>query len=147
MCTELLEDSYFKDIATFFKVSIFFSGTFNTDDHKQANDSLLDQFLTISDYRTKLIDTFVSDDIEPFPIGELVNSEARCIHDKEERREAELKELKVKLEEQTHIIDELRAAHLQDEQKAKAIIEKLLATTKKYEGKLTEQQEKEGQNP
>jgi hypothetical protein len=70
MRSELLEDVYFKDISTFFKLGIFFSCTLNPDDHKQANESLLDQFLTISDYRTKLIDTLVSE-IELFPIGEL----------------------------------------------------------------------------
>jgi len=35
----------------------------------------------------------------------------------------------------------LRAAHLQDEQKSKEIIEKLLAITKEYETKMKEDQE------
>jgi hypothetical protein len=55
-----------------------------------------------------------------------VNSEARRLRDREDRRETELKETKVALEEQIHIIDELRAAYLQDEQKSQAIIEKFL---------------------
>jgi hypothetical protein len=41
----------------------------------------------------------------------------------------------------------LRAAHLQDEQKSKEIIEKLLAITKEYETKMKEDQENQSPQP
>ncbi|CAF3324976.1 unnamed protein product [Rotaria socialis] len=51
MRKELSEDTYFKEIAPFFKLGIYFSGSLNPDDYNKANESLYDQYSTIIDYR------------------------------------------------------------------------------------------------
>ncbi|CAF1334206.1 unnamed protein product [Rotaria sp. Silwood1] len=127
MCTELLEDNYFKDIAPFFKLGIFFSGSINRDDYNRGNECLLDQFITISDYRVKLIELFTRD-IEPFPISEMIISQVRRARDETLLKNIELKEMRALAEEQTRLIEELRLARLNDQQDTAEIINGLAAT-------------------
>ena len=86
MRSELMNDSYFQEIVPFFKLGIFFSGSLNRDDYDRGNERLYDQFLTISEYRTNLIELFTSD-IQPIPINELLISEIRQLRE-EERQQA-----------------------------------------------------------
>ena len=75
--SEFKNDTYFQEIAPFFKLGIFFSGSLNRDDFGKGNyGSLYDQFVTINDYRTKLIELFIGD-IQPFKINEKLIDDAR----------------------------------------------------------------------
>lgn len=89
---ELFDDNYFHEIAPFFKLGIFFSGSLNRDDFNKGQDSLYDQFFTISEYRTKLIQLFTSD-IEPFPINQTLIGEVRQLREKAEKQAQEIEEL------------------------------------------------------
>lgn len=89
---ELMEDTYFREIASFFKLGIYFSGSLNSYDFAMGNDSLYEQFLTISDYRTKLIELFTSD-IEPIRINEFLTSEILLLRQEERRRARTTEEL------------------------------------------------------
>ncbi|CAF4547397.1 unnamed protein product [Rotaria socialis] len=73
---ELEEDKFFKKIAPFFKLGIFFSGSINHDNYSNGNECILDEYVTISEYRTHLIKVFTSD-IKPFPIAQTKISEVR----------------------------------------------------------------------
>ena len=53
--TELEKDTFFKTVAPFFKLGIFFSGSLNRDDYKQGNESLKKQYATINEYTDKKI--------------------------------------------------------------------------------------------
>lgn len=70
---ELMEDVYFKNIAPFFKLGIFFSGAISRDDLYRGNESVYHQFCTISDYREKLIEQFLKIN-EPLPIERMAAS-------------------------------------------------------------------------
>ena len=73
---ELEEDKFFKKIAPFFKLGVFFSGSINRDNCNNGNECILDEYVTINEYRTKLIKLFTSH-IKPFPITETKISEIR----------------------------------------------------------------------
>jgi GTP-binding protein EngB required for normal cell division len=135
MRAELFEDNYFKEIAPFFKLGILFSGSLDPDDYNKGNDSLLDQFITISDYRMKLVELFTSE-IEPFPMSDMLMSHIRRIRDEESLKDIELQVIRAQNQEQTRIIEELRVARLDDQRDTADIIERLLAT------KIYEHQEK-----
>lgn len=73
---ELEEDKFFKKIAPFFKLGVFFSGSINRDNYNNGNECILDEYVTINEYRSQLIKLFTSD-IKPFPITETKISEIR----------------------------------------------------------------------
>jgi hypothetical protein len=112
--TELMQDVHFQSIANFFEKGIFFSGSLNYDDYKKGNDSLYDQFLTISEYRSQLIEMFTSE-TEPFPISDMAISEIRRRQKKLEMQEAALSEAKIREEEQQHIIESLQTDRINDQ--------------------------------
>ncbi|CAF1351387.1 unnamed protein product [Rotaria magnacalcarata] len=128
MSKELSEDIYFKEIAPFFKLGIYFSGSLNPDDYNKANESLYDQYSTISDYRIKLIELFTSS-IEPFPLSELLISEVRRAHEKKVKsiKDDELQEMRSQTEKQAEIIEELRVARLDKKRDIAEIIDRLTA--------------------
>ena len=78
--TELEQDTFFKKIAPFFKLGVFFSGSLNRDDFKQGNESLKNQYATISEYRTNLVNLFIKT-AEPFAINEMIISQVRRVKD------------------------------------------------------------------
>ncbi|UJR12887.1 hypothetical protein I4U23_017061 [Adineta vaga] len=55
---ELLQDLFFKNISSYFKLGIFFSGSLNRDDYNKGNENIIDQYVTISAYRDRLIELF-----------------------------------------------------------------------------------------
>ena len=126
MQSELLEDSYFKEIASFFQLGIFFSGSIDPDDYTQGNDSIVDQFLTVSEYRTKLIETFTSN-IEPFPITETLLSQIKKVQDEAALKEAELDSLRITADEQERLIKELKEARAGDQKEMQEMLDKMLA--------------------
>ncbi|CAM4766700.1 unnamed protein product [Rotaria magnacalcarata] len=127
MSKELSEDIYFKEIAPFFKLGIYFSGSLNPDDYNKANESLYDQYSTISDYRIKLIELFTSS-IEPFPLSELLISEVRRAHEKVKSiKDDELQEMRSRTEKQAEIIEELRVARLDKKRDIAEIIDRITA--------------------
>lgn len=136
MRSELMEDAYFKDIAPYFQLGVFFSGSINRDDYNKGNESIYDQFFTISDYRSKLIKMFMTE-IEPFPIAETLISQMKNFKDEEELKDIELKELQTQADKQAQIIEELTAARTSDKQSMSGIIDRLVATT------MYERQQKE----
>jgi hypothetical protein len=111
---ELLNDVHFKSIANFFQKGIFFSGSLNYDDYKKGNDSLYDQFVTISEYRLQLIEMFTGE-VEPFPISEMAISEIRRRQKKLEAQEAALSEATRRTEEQQSIIESLQTDLINDQ--------------------------------
>ena len=56
---ELMEDSYFKKVAPFFKLGVFFSGSINRDDCDRGHQSVYYQYNAISAYRERLIELFL----------------------------------------------------------------------------------------
>jgi len=109
MRMELMEDIYFKEIAHFFQLGIFFSGSLNPDDYEQGNESLYAQYFTVSDYRTKLIELFTSN-IEPFPVKETLISDVRHIQKELLIKDAQLQESQAKAKELEKIIEQMRTA-------------------------------------
>ena len=81
---ELLQDAYFKKISAFFKLGIMFSGAINPDDINAGHDSAYNQYFTISDYRTQLIELFLSIK-EPLPITEIATGAEKFAKDIRER--------------------------------------------------------------
>jgi hypothetical protein len=80
MKSQLAEDMDFKSIARFFKKGIFFSGALNRDDYKRGSENLIEQYLTVSKYRTKLIKMF-REAVEPFPlIHTLISDSQRALN-------------------------------------------------------------------
>jgi flagellin-like hook-associated protein FlgL len=78
--SQLFEDTGFKSIAPFFKKGIFFSGVLNRDDYKRGSESLIDQYITVCNYRAKLIKTF-REAVEPFPLIHTLISDSRRARD------------------------------------------------------------------
>ncbi|CAF1425973.1 unnamed protein product [Rotaria magnacalcarata] len=81
---ELVQDNYFKKIAPFFELGIFFSGSINPDDFHNGNDSVIDQYCMVSEYRTQLIELFLSIK-EPLPIVEIANGSTKFAKDIRDR--------------------------------------------------------------
>jgi hypothetical protein len=72
---ELLQDLYFKKVAPFFQLGIFFSGSINPDDYHQANESVYHQYATVTEYRDLLIEMFLKID-EAVAITDIARSKA-----------------------------------------------------------------------
>jgi GTPase SAR1 family protein len=72
---ELLQDLYFKKVAPFFQLGIFFSGSINPDDYHQANESVYHQYATVTEYRDLLIEMFLKTD-EAVAITDIARGEA-----------------------------------------------------------------------
>ncbi|UJR17420.1 hypothetical protein I4U23_004315 [Adineta vaga] len=102
--SELSEDKHFKEIVNFFKLGIFFSGALNRDDYNTANDSLIDQFVTISEYRTMLIEMFTSD-IVPFPLDATGMSKLRRAREHGALKENELHQAQRDLQQKQSLLD------------------------------------------
>ncbi|CAF5157207.1 unnamed protein product, partial [Rotaria magnacalcarata] len=70
---ELIEDFDFKQIAPFFKLGIYFSGSINRDDLSRGNEeTVYHQYSTISDYREELIDLFLKVK-DPLPVAQMAS--------------------------------------------------------------------------
>jgi GTPase Era involved in 16S rRNA processing len=121
---ELLNDVHFKPIADFFQKGIFFSGSLNYDDYKKGSDSLCDQFLMISEYRSQLIEMFTSE-TEPFPITEMAISEIRRCRNELKAKDEALIEVTQRTEEQKRIHDFLQTELLNDQNGKDKIIQGL----------------------
>jgi hypothetical protein len=67
---ELRDDPHFKWIVPIFGQGVFFSGSLDRHSYENGSESLFDQFITISKYRSKLIELFKSD-IEPISIHDM----------------------------------------------------------------------------
>jgi GTP-binding protein EngB required for normal cell division len=94
---ELRKDTFFQKIVSYFGLGIYFSGSLNPDDYNKANrDSLEDQFETICNYRTKLLQLFTSD-IVPYPISEMMISEIQHARNEEAMVKVELHETQAAL--------------------------------------------------
>ncbi|CAF1189425.1 unnamed protein product [Adineta ricciae] len=102
---ELLQDHFFRSIASYFKLGIFFSGSLNRDDYNNGNESLIDQYVTISAYRERLIELFTCLSVEPFPICQMLMNQISSTHD--ELIKKQLDTAKEKNEEQQQIISQL----------------------------------------
>ena len=126
MRAELMEDVYFKEIAHFFKLGVFFSGSLNPDDYEQANESLYEQFFTICDYRAELIRLFTSN-IEPFLIKDTLISDVRQIRTQLLVKDTQLKETQAKNEGLEKIIQQMREAQTNNPQQIPELINKLEA--------------------
>lgn len=59
--TEIEQDRWFRSIVKEFGQGVHFSGALNYDDWNNGSDALCDQFLTIYDYRKKLLQLFQTD--------------------------------------------------------------------------------------
>jgi GTP-binding protein EngB required for normal cell division len=101
--SELSEDIHFKELVSFFKLGIFFSGALNRDDYNTANDSLIDQFVAISEYRTILIEMFTSD-LVPFPLDATGMSELRRAREDGMLKEKELRQAHEDLQQKLSIL-------------------------------------------
>ena len=126
MRAELMEDVYFKEIAHFFKLGVFFSGSLNPDDYEQANESLYEQFFTICDYRAELIRLFTSN-IEPFLIKDTLISDVRQIRTQLLVKDTQLKETQAKNEGLEKIIQQMREAQTNNPQQIPELINQLKA--------------------
>ena len=126
MRAELMEDVYFKEIAHFFKLGVFFSGSLNPDDYEQANESLYEQFFTICDYRAELIRLFTSN-IEPFLIKDTLISDVRQIRTQLLVKDTQLKETQAKNEGLEKIIQQMREAQTNNPQQIPELINQLEA--------------------
>jgi hypothetical protein len=67
MCTEIEQDCFFGDVVKQLGQGIHFSGSLNYDDWHNGSEALCNQFLTIYNYRVKLMQLF-SMNIKPFCI-------------------------------------------------------------------------------
>jgi hypothetical protein len=126
---ELKEDSYFSEISSFFKLGVFFSGSLNRDDYIQGNDSLLRQFLTIMDYRNKLIHAFTTNN-QPFLVTDMLISRIRQLLKEETEKDVLLKQLQHKVNEQDKLIKELNADRSGDAKTINELIEQLAKTAR-----------------
>jgi len=85
---ELMQDVYFKKIAPFFNLGIYFSGAISRDDLERGNESVYPQFFTINDYREELIELFLGVN-EPIPIEKIAATSskfAQVYHNLPQRR-------------------------------------------------------------
>lgn len=130
MIKELSEDVYFKEIAPFFQLGVFFSGSLNRDDYNHGNSNLLKQFVTISSYREELIKLFTGD-IEPFPISDMVISAIQRSRTEAILAEAKLEGMKTQVEEQTALIRNFKSARSGEKQDDEDIIAALLQSIEK----------------
>ncbi|CAF4888490.1 unnamed protein product [Rotaria socialis] len=127
MHKQLFEDSYFKAIASFFELGIFFTGSINWDDYNNGHKSIIGQFKTSISYRTTLIDLFGDNSVEPFQINAKLIK--RLLEgSKEENAQRELEKT---IEEQAKYIDELIQIYQKGEASVKPIIEKIRATNQR----------------
>ncbi|CAM4850361.1 unnamed protein product [Rotaria magnacalcarata] len=81
---ELVQDNYFKKIAPFFELGIFFSGSINPDDFHLGNESVWEQYFTVSEYRTQLIEFFISIK-KPLKIEEMASDSSKFAKDIRDR--------------------------------------------------------------
>lgn len=118
---QLLEDADFKDIAPFFELGTFFSGSIDRDDYNRGNVSIVQQYKQISEYRATLIDLFTTD-IEPFQINQrLIDT----IFDSGMNQEATQNKLRKITLQQRSTIAELKKAHENGQRDVTQLIDKL----------------------
>ena len=116
---ELKKDAFFQSIGSFFKLGVFFSGSLDRDDVNYGNESVLRQYVTICDYRIKLIELFIGE-IEPFPVCEMLMNQ--IIGNKDNINKTVQETTAKTHTEQDRIIKQLQQTQAQD----KAEMEKLL---------------------
>ncbi|CAF3348137.1 unnamed protein product [Rotaria sp. Silwood2] len=126
---ELVEDMFFKNIASFFKLGIFFSGSLNRDDYNHGNENLLDQFVTISEYREELIKLFTSE-IKTYPICKMLFNRSSHVADIQKQREKEANE---RTEEQQRLIDQLTTIQANDQAQVKEIVQRYRESVRREE--------------
>jgi hypothetical protein len=119
---ELLQDQYFKNIASYFTLGISFSGSLNRDDYNRGNESLEDQYVTICEYREKLIQLFTCENIDPFPICQMVENQMSISNDDLVRRQLEI--ATEKQEEQKGIIFSLTDSKMKDQDTIKFLLKR-----------------------
>lgn len=74
---ELMEDVYFKDIASFFKLGVHFSGAISRDDLIRGNERGVElQYCAVSEYREKLIELFLRVK-DPLPIENMAKTSSK----------------------------------------------------------------------
>ncbi|UJR07388.1 hypothetical protein I4U23_011674 [Adineta vaga] len=145
MRAELLEDSYFREIAPFFQLGIFFSGSLNRDDFNRGHDSLYEQFFTINDYRTQLIELFTSN-IEPFPISDMIISQVWRCQDEGTSKDEELNKLRDQAEAQAKTIEELLLNRENDEEIIAELVDRLRRINARQREERTRAQAKHQRN-
>ena len=104
---ELSEDKFFKEIAPFFKRGIFFSGSINRDNYNNGNECILDEYVCICEYRTKLIELF-SENIKPFPITSSQISTIRQANEAKEKMAQQLQNAQNACEEEEDVTQYLQ---------------------------------------
>jgi hypothetical protein len=119
---ELLQDQYFKNIASYFKLGIWFSGSLNRDDYNKGHENLKDQYVTICEYREKLIQLFTCGTVDPFPICQLVENQKTTTNDEMIRKQLETAN-KI-TEEQNMVIDELTDSKSRDQAEFKRLLDR-----------------------
>ena len=139
---ELVQDLYFKKIAPFFKLGILFSGSINRDDFNLGNDSVYEQFFTISEYRAKLIEMFLSVK-EPLPITNMLISPTRHTVESEKRKNAQIRQSQETVEEQKRLIAQLKAKGSNDQRQFEQLMENYRNTVLREERVLSEARKRE----
>jgi hypothetical protein len=119
---ELLGDQYFKNIASYFKLGIWFSGSLNRDDYNKGHENLKDQYVTICEYREKLIELFTRGNIDPFPICQLVQNQMTTTNDDMIRKQLETANNIT--EQQKLVIDELTDSRSKDQAQIKRLLDR-----------------------
>ncbi len=133
---ELLQDKFFKNIASYFTLGIYFSGSLNRDDYNKGNESLEDQYVTICEYREKLIELFTCENIDPFPICQLVQNKMSITNDDLIKRQLEI--AKEKQEEQKGIIISLTDSITKDQDTIKLLLKRYRSLTIEEEKRRAE---------
>ena len=123
---QLSADAHFVDIASFFKLGIFFSGSINRDDYNKGNQSILGQFKTSIDYRSTLIDLFNDDSIEPFQINSKLIKQLLETNSEEKAEQEKLIEMQ---EKQLRSISELKQAVVAGHNVPQRILDGVIAST------------------
>ena len=127
IAAELKQDSHFKEIASFFKLGIFFSGALNRDDYNQGNESLYEQFFTITDYREALIEIFTKNE-EPFPVTDMLISKVRHLLKEETEKDIELNKLRQEADKENLLIQQLQNVQLNDREELGKLIKQVAHT-------------------
>lgn len=115
---QLVTDTAFKNIASFFKLGILFSGSINRDDYNRGNESVYEQFFTITDYRIQLIEMFLSV-TDPLPISDTKISLIQYPNDLRTYKETQMKNSQRSLIDKEDIIAPIQEKAVEDEQHMK----------------------------
>ena len=118
---ELVRDTFFQTLASFFKLGIYFSGSLNRDDYNQGNDNLLHQYVTVCEYREQLITLFMKE-IDPFPVCEMLMNRMSSTHENLNTVTQQL--ANERNDEHTRLINELKNTQAQDQTRIEALLQR-----------------------